>query len=211
MIESPPTGPGRSGIIPFSGRALPLPAGTWQQLVLARGSGRMAVQVELLGRVEAQRATGLLLVIAPSPLGNAAGEAARLAPCDVQNAIAHQTVSADQARDPLSHECWSLIPIDMEASGSPAKTDPALLRGLGRLRDMGVAVPGHMVALSYQRSDPTGWLSVLLLVPDRSADQPAASRKLLNWVRRFAPLLHKGFDDTLSASELAPGLARDPE
>ncbi len=206
-IELPPLGPGRSGIIPFAGRQLPLPQGTWQELVLAKSGTSMAVQVALLGRIDGQRLTGLVLAAAPGPLGNAAGAAAGLGPCDVRDAIAHQIVPADMNRDPLSHECWSLVALDLAAATSPAKTDEVLRRGFGRLQEMGVAVPGHMLALDYVRSDPTGWLTVLLLVP---GEQPAASRRMQGWVRRFAPLLHKGFDGSLEAGELTPAVAHDP-
>jgi hypothetical protein len=207
-IELPPLGTGRSGIIPFAGRAVPLPAGTWQELVLAKNGTSMAVQVALLGRIDGQRLTGLVLAAAPGPLGNAAGAAADLGPCDARDAIAHQIVPADMNRDPLSHECWVLVPVDMVAATSPAKTDAVLRRGLARLQEMGVAVPEHMLGLDYVRSDPTGWLTVLLLLP---GEQPGTGRRMQVWVRRFAPLLHKGFDGTLGAAELTPALAHDPE
>jgi len=206
--ELPPLGPGRSGIIPFAGRQLPLPLGVWQELVLAKSGSSQATQVVLLGRLDGPRLTGLMLVAAPGPLGNAAGAAAGLGPCDTRDAIAHQTVPADMNRDPLSHECWVLVPLDMGAATSPAKTDPVLRRGFGRLQEMGVAAPGHMLGLDYVRSDPTGWMTVLLLLP---GEQPGASRRIQGWVRRFAPLLHKGFDGTLVAAELTPAVVHDPE
>jgi len=206
--ELPPLGPGRSGIIPFAGRQLPLPLGVWQELVLAKSGSSQATQVVLLGRLDGPRLTGLMLVAAPGPLGNAAGAAAGLGPCDTRDSIAHQTVPADMNRDPLSHECWVLVPLDMGAATSPAKTDPVLRRGFGRLQEMGVAAPGHMLGLDYVRSDPTGWMTVLLLLP---GEQPAASRRIQGWVRRFAPLLHKGFDGTLVAAELTPAVVHDPE
>jgi hypothetical protein len=210
MIESPPAGAGRSGIIPFSGRQVPLPAGTWQLLVLARGSGPMAVQLELFGRVEAGRLTGLVLAAAPGPLSNAAGAAAALGSCNVHDAILHQAVPPDH-NDPLSHECWSLLPLDMDAPASPAKTDEMLRRGLARLHEMGTAVPDRMLALNYIRSDPTGWLTALLLLPDPGLEQPSARHKLEVWVRRFTPLLHKGFDGTLAPSDMTQAVSHDPD
>jgi hypothetical protein len=209
VIESPPPGPGRSGIMPFSGRQVPLPAGTWQLLVLARGGGPLAMQVELLGRTDADRLTGLLFAAAPGPLGNAAGAAPDIARCTMRDAILHQTVPPDDS-DPLSHECWNLLSVGMDADGPLAKTNEVLKRGLGRLHDMGIAVPDHMFALNDIRADPTGWLTVMLLLPDHGGEQQAASRKLQGWVRRFAPLLHKGFDGKLEPSDLKPSLSRDP-
>jgi hypothetical protein len=207
-IELPPLGTGRSGIIPFAGRQLPLPAGAWQELVLAKSGAGMAVQAVLLGRIDGQRLTGLMMATAPGPFGNAAGEVAGLGPCDSRGSIAHQIVPADMDRDPLSRECWVLVPLDTGAADSPAKTNDVLSRGLGRLQAMGVAVPGLMLGMDYVRSDPTGWMTVLVLLPD---SQPSASRRVQAWVRRFAPLLHKGFDGGLKADDVTPGAVRDPE
>jgi hypothetical protein len=210
LILSPRPGAGRSGIIPFSGRQVPLPAGSWQLLVLARGAGPMAVQVELLGRVDGSRLTGLVFAAAPGPLSNAAGAAPDIATCTMRDAILHQTAPYDES-DPLSRECWNLLPFDMDAEGTFAKTDEVMRRGLGRLHEMGVVVPGHMVALNYIRTDPTGWLTVMVFLQDHGADQQAASRKLQAWVRRFAPVLHKGYEGKLEFSEMTPSVSRDPD
>ncbi|HET9019550.1 MAG TPA: hypothetical protein VFN46_08190, partial [Acetobacteraceae bacterium] len=58
--------------------------------------------------------------------------------------------------------------------------------------------------------DERGWLTTLLLLPDRNADRTAAGRPLQAWIRRYAGVLHKGFDAMLTPADLTPSVVRDP-
>ena len=205
QLDLPPPGPGRSGVIPFSGHRLPLPAGSWQDLVLAQGSGAMAVQVELLTRTDDQTLTGLELAAAPSPLSTADKGYSNGSACYAPNTIAHQNIPVPDA-SPLSHECWTLSAVTMTGEDAAIKKDEVLQRGLDRLRDVGVSVPAHMLLLSYLRSDDTGWFTVVLLLPDHGE---TARRKMETWVRKFAPYFHKGYENALAPNDLAQ-MARDP-
>jgi hypothetical protein len=205
QLAFPLPGPGRSGVIPFSGHRLPLPAGSWQDLVLAKWSGTNAVQVELLSRVENQRLTGLELAAAPSPLNHSGDGFSSLAPCYASNTIAHESFPVLDT-DPLAHECWTLSAVDMAAADEPLKKEEVLQRGLEILQETGVAVPPHMLMLSYLRSDETGWFTVVLLLPERGE---ASRRKIEAWARKFAPSFHKGYENSLVSADLAQ-MPRDP-
>ena len=205
QTELLPPGHDRSGVIPFSGHRLPLPAGTWQNIVLAQDGGAASVQVVLLARVEDQRLTGLELAAAPSPLSGSVAAPGALSPCYAPNAVVHQNSQVEGA-NPLAHECWGLSSSGMGSDAALVKDDTVLQHGLDRLQKMGVTMPGHMIVLNYLRSDETGWCQVLLMLPDRHDE---SNRKLQAWARRFVPLLHKGYESTLTAADLA-AIGRDP-
>ena len=205
----PPLGVDRTGIIPFAGRLLPLPRGNWQELVLGRSGGDVPGQAMLLARIERGHLTGLLLAAAPTPVAGAAAPVSGAAACFTPDAIAHQIITTNAARDPTARECWTL------ASYDPAKPDEMMRGGFDRLDHMGIPVPEHLLALRYLRGDATGWLTVLVLLPETLPETGAgtveASRRLEAWMRRFAPMLHKGFENTLTAHDLTPAIARDPD
>jgi hypothetical protein len=201
----PPLGVDRSGIIPFSGRLLPLPRGTWQELVLGRSGGEVPGQALLLARIERGHLTGLLLAAAPAPVADTAAPVAGSAACFTPDALAHQIITTNAARDPTARECWTLAGYD------PSKPDEMMRGGFDRLGRMGIPVPDHLLALRYFRGDATGWLTVLVLLPERGAGPAEAAQRLETWMRRFAPVLHKGFEGTLTARDYPPAVARDPD
>ncbi len=205
VFEMPPADATRSGIIPFSGHKLPLPAGSWQELTLVKASGATAAQVELLARIENQHLTGLEMAASPSPLSNTTDGFAGRGACNSTNAILQETIPVP-GDNPLSRECWALFETEMNGDNARIKTDEVLRRGLDRLQHMGVQVPDHMMVLSYLRSDETGWMTAFLFLPGRHADP---GHHLITWVRRFAPLLHKGYLSTLTPADLTP-VAHDP-
>jgi hypothetical protein len=205
VFEMPPPDATRSGVIPFSGHKLPLPAGTWQEITLLKDGGPSAAQVVLLARVEDHHLTGLEMAASPGPLSNSVEGFAGNGPCAATNAIVQQTIPVP-GNNPLARECWALFEIGMNGEDARLRTDQVMHRGLDKLQSMGVQVPDHMMVLSYLRSDETGWMTTFLFLPGRHADP---SHRLINWVRRFAPLLHKGYESSLTPGDLAP-VARDP-
>ena len=204
-LEMPGDEATRSGVIPFSGHKLPLPAGTWQELALAQASGASATQVSLLARIEDQHLTGLEMAAAPSPLSNSIGGFDGTGPCSATNTIVQETIPVPGA-NPLARECWALSETAMTGDNAEIRKDELLKRGLDRLTHMGIQVPDHMMVLSYLRTDETGWMTTFLLLPGRRADP---NHRLINWVKRFAPLLHKGYDSSLTPAELA-AIGHDP-
>jgi hypothetical protein len=204
-LELPGAQATRSGIIPFSGHKLPLPAGSWQELALAQASGASATQVELLARIDGQHLTGLEMAAAPSPLSNSIGGFDGNGPCNATNTIAQESLPVPGA-NPLARECWALSEVEMTGDTAGIRKDELIHRGLDRLQKMGVQVPDHMMVLSYLRTDETGWMTVFLFLPGRHADP---SHRLIAWVRRFTPLLHKGWESSLTPADLAP-VAHDP-
>ncbi len=204
-LELPGDEATRSGVIPFSGHKLPLPAGTWQELALAQASGASAVQVSLLARIENEHLTGLEMAAAPSPLSNSIGGFNGAGPCNATNAIVQETIPVPGA-NPLARECWALSETAMTGDNAGIRKAEILHRGLDRLAHMGVQVPDHMMVLSYLRTDETGWMTTFLFLPGRRADP---NHRLINWVKKFAPLLHKGYESTLTSAELA-AVGHDP-
>jgi hypothetical protein len=79
-----------------------------------------------------------------------------------------------------------------------------LRRSLARVEEIGGHVPDHMLTMVYLRTDQTGWMTTVLLLPDSRDVSAAASRRIQDWVRRYASALHQGYDGR------APSVPRDP-
>jgi hypothetical protein len=202
-------GADRSGVIPFAGRQLALPAGTWKELIIVRVGGTVPGQQVVLARVENGRLTGLIQADAPSAASNAPGVLGNPEICDATNAIVREVAPAAAGQNPMVHECWVLLDTNATSHANRQKIDDVLSRALNRLDEAGAKVPDHMLTLVYIRSDQTGWLRAVLLLPDRAGGTTAAGHRMQNWVRRFAAALHQGFDGRLAADGSAPA-GRDP-
>jgi hypothetical protein len=202
-LETPPPGPGRSGIIPFAGRFLPLPEGSWQDLVLARFADANGLQVSVLGRIDGTRLTGLMFGAAPTPVGGAPAPITLFEPCYAPGIIVRETVPAQPEQALLVHECWTLAVADLAGSASQ-KTGELLQPAFRRLAQLGVSVPDRMLALRYTRSASDGWMMALLLLPDPKMENAAVSRRVQAWAKRYAVQFRKGFDRTLTPAEVAP-------
>ncbi len=207
-IAQLPLGVGRQGVVPFAGRRLPLPVGSWQALVLIRDKGEAAVQLILLARIQGDRLTGLIQAAAPDALSHAAGLIGKLGQCPDAGIIAGETPPAPSAQAPFAHECWTLSGVRM-ATGASAQ-DTLIQRGLDRLKQLGIAMPDHMLALHYLRSSETGWMVTTMYLQDRRGPDQPVDRRVVAWCRKFATLLHQGFDGSLPEGALTQSSARDP-
>lgn len=206
VLHLPPPGAGRQGIIPYGGRLLPLPAGVWHELALARAGDDDLKQVALLDRIEDNHLTGLILLVAPGPLSGAVGPVELPSACADPGRLVGHILPTLPGQSPLTHECWAITPVDMQAAATNSRNE-MLKRGLARLGEFHVAVPDHMLAVSFVRSDDTGWQIVTIMLPDR---HPTPHR-LEDWAARFAIPIHKGFDRSLTAADLPPAVAKDPD
>ena len=209
-LEVPHSATDRSGVIPFAGRQVPLPAGTWKDLVLVRLGGIVPGQEEVLARIENGQLTGLLMADAPSPASGAAGPLATPAACYIDNTIMREIAPETPGQNPMAHECWILVDSDITAAASRAKVDDITRRALNRVDETGAHVPDHMLMMVYMRSSETGWLRVLLLLPATSDVTAASSHRIQNWVRRFAVEFHQGYDGKIPASGIPQAVAKDP-
>ena len=206
ILHVPPQdGPGRQGIIHFAGRLVPLPAGAWQELVVARGGGAEMQQAALFDRVVDNHLTGLMLVAAPGVMSGATGSVGVPLPCADPDRLAGAITPQQPGQSPLAHECWAISPVDMQAAAAHSRDD-LLQPGLARLGEMHVAVPDRMLATTFLRSNDGGWQLATVLVPDRGGP----IRKQQDWAARFQVPMHKGFDGTLVAADLPPAVTRDP-
>jgi hypothetical protein len=202
--------PDRSGVIAFAGRQIPLPAGAWKDLIVARIGGVIPGQQEILIRQDNGQLTGLIRAEAPSPTSGAAGPLANPAFCSEPNAILRDTTAEKSGDSPMAHECWILAESSLTDPTKRAALDGVMSRALTELDTLGIKTPEHMLAVIYFRSDQTGWLSAVLLLPDRHDISAAASRRIQAWVRRFAAAFHQGFDGKLAPGDLPASIARDP-
>ena len=209
-VEVPHASTDRSGIIPFAGRQVPLPAGVWKDLLIARLGGTVPGQMQVLARIENGQLTGLLQADGPSPASGAAGPLALPAACHADNAIAHEIAPEAASQSPMAHECWVLLDSDITAPANHAKNDDITRRALGRAEELGAKIPDHMLLLLYIRSSETGWLRTLLLLPANKDVTTAANRRIAAWCRRFAAELHAGYDSKLGAAGGRAALPRDP-
>ena len=110
----------------------------------------------------------------------------------------------------MVHECWLLLDSNMTSAAKRDGLDDAMKNALNRVEQLGAKVPDHMLMLLYVRSDQTGWLDTLLLLPDSRDTTASASRRIQSWIRRYAAALHQGYDSRLSPSGLPAAAARDP-
>lgn len=205
VSDMPAVGAGREGIIPFAGRQLPLPTGSWHEMAVARDENAK-VQLSLLNRIEGGRLTGLILVSAPQPQIGAVGSVDLPAPCFDPDAIDHHITPPVAGKSPFSHECWSLTVIDMRAATASKDPGNLVARDLGRLGDLGIGVSASMLRLTYARSGATGWRIANIFLPG-GVD---TARSVALWAARFQGAMHKGYDRTLTAADLPPSVARDP-
>jgi hypothetical protein len=194
ILHVPPPGAERTGNIPFAGHLLPLPAGHWQTLVLARTSKPVSAQVEVFGRIETGALTGLLLALGSDPVANQPSPFNEPQFCDEANSIDFFVAPEPFGQDTRIHECWRLAtfnPLDMAERG---RLDGVLGRALARLEQMGVKFPDRLLLLHTLRSEPTGFLSTLVFLPDTRGTGAAGARRWSAWVRRYATALQEGFD-----------------
>lgn len=200
----------RTGLIPFAGRQIPLPAGVWKDLVLVRIGGVIPSQREILARMENGQLTGLLQAEGPGPASGAAGLLVRPEICSAQNTMLQVSAPESPDQNPMVHECWLLLDSNMTSAAKRDGLDDAMKNALNRVEQLGAKVPDHMLMLLYVRSDQTGWLDTLLLLPDSRDTTASASRRIQSWIRRYAAALHQGYDSRLSPSGLPAAAARDP-
>ncbi|MCQ8241596.1 hypothetical protein [Rhizosaccharibacter radicis] len=218
-VGSPPLGEGRSGPIPFAGRMLPLPPGSWQELVLARSNDAPPLQLSVLDRVAEGRLTGLMLVEATAPMTDL-GIVEQPTACVSPEIVARRITAGDTASDPFTHECWaltaaslaptSLAPTSLAGDTSRARQNPLIDRALRRLAANNVAVPDTMMALQFVRTDAHGAMDVTIFLPARGPVTRAATRPEQEWADRYLALLRKGFAGTLAGADMKEIGRRDP-
>lgn len=200
LVDLPPLRDGRSGVIPFAGRQLPLPAGKWVEVALARDHESPPVQAIVLGRIQSGAMTGMILVTGTPPVVPNAQAPPRFSPCDgTGQAIAGQ-------------DCWNTGQLITTQLRRPENAELLLKKSLDRLDSLGIILPARLTAGSYVRMNDSGGLTLKLLFaePATGAAIISANRRMEAWMRRWVPLLHRGFDGTLKPADVTAQLAHDP-
>lgn len=210
MIHLPPIGVGRQGIIPVAGHLLPLPVGVWHELALAHVGGPEPTQITVLDRIDGSHLVGLIVSVGPTPQSASTGPVGLPSPCVEPARIAGHITPAAPGDSPLTHQCWSLLTVDMKQASSDKNGSELMQRGMGRLGELNIAVPDHMLVLTYFNSDDAGWLMTSIYLPDHPGLLPAGLHGIQDWAQRFSVPIHKGFTRTLTQADLTPALIRDP-
>ncbi len=190
-VAFPPPGAERSGVVAFAGRTLPLPAGRWQTLVLARGGKPVSGQIEVFGRVDAGEMTGLLIVAAPDPVTHPMSPFDVTQTCDEPDTIANFVAPEPFGQGPVVHECWRLSSLRGFDLAERGRSDPILDRALLRLKETDVRLPDQLLLLNYLRSDESGFFTALLFLPDRHA---GARQAMVGWAKRYVSALREAYD-----------------
>jgi hypothetical protein len=204
ILHVPALGPPRAGNIPFAGHLLPLPAGNWQTLVLARASTPVPAQIEVFARIAAGSLTGLLLALGSDPVADQPSPFNEPQFCEEANTIDFFVAPEPFGQDTRIHECWRLAtfnPLDMTERG---RLDGVLGRALLRLEQMGVKFPDRLLLLHTLRSDPTSFLSTLVFLPDTRGSGAAGGRRWAAWARRYAAALHEGYGGAPAGRPVEP-------
>ena len=209
-IDFPPLAETRTFITPFAGRQVPLPAGKWSELALLRNGGPLAEQVVVLGRIQSNRLTGMIVVGGTPAVQPAAAAAMPQPGCrDIMGLGQHDLSPANTANNALQ-ECWVTRRLATAALIDPAGQDPLESKAFARLGSQGIEVPAHLLTSRYFRHDQRGALLVTILLPDPATNDAVLMRRADAWMQRWVPLLHHGFDGTLKQADITAALARDP-
>jgi len=205
-VNLPPLNTPRTQLMAFAGRQVPLPVGRWTELALLRSGGPLALQGAVFARMQDGQLSGLLMVVSTPPVETADMRTQPSNGCaDPTGAPMHQL--AGNGADPAVQECWLTRALGAGGLDKLSGRDPLLKRALGRLRDIDVGLPGSVVLANYVRTDDAGGLDVRLYLP---GDGSTAQHRVELWMRRWVPLLHRGFSAGLQPQDMRAGLARDP-
>ncbi len=200
-VAVPPPGAAREGLVAYAGHQLPLPPGRWRELAIERDESARPEQVMLLAQTAGTRLAGMLVALAPDPLSRPTGLLRPPQACTAPGTIAAEAAPPAANGDFYLHECWTL---GIQAMKAGPLADPSMRPAFDRLAELGVEVPGRMLAMHYIRSTDTGWFEELLYLPIQPDTPARPDRALLAWARRGAALLHRGYDGALPAGTTAP-------
>ncbi len=204
-IFMPPITGTRQTLIPFAGRQVPLPLGSWTEITLLQAVGPVAGQGVVLARLQSGRMTGMIIVLGTAPTQTIVPIPQGV--CVDPTGLTVNVLASPSGSDLATNECWSLRRMTTSTLVDPR--NPLENRSFERLGKLGIEVPKHALASIYDRHDDHGGLSVTILLPDPNQSDSLVHR-VDAWTRRWVPLLHRGFDGTLAATDVTPTLARDP-
>lgn len=205
LIQLPPPDIVRSGLVAFAGRQVPLPAGRWTELAMARLGGPLTLQASVYGRVQDRRLTGLLILLGTPPVETVDLRTQRSTACANPIGLAVHELPAGNG-DPAVQECWWSRRLDADDLRRTETHDRLLKDALVRLHQIDVDVPDQLVLADYVRTDDGGGLDVRLYLPGGAAQ----ARRTEQWTQRWVPLLHRGFSGDLKAQDVRQTLGRDP-
>ena len=205
-ITLPPLGEPRQTMIPFAGRQLPLPQGKWTEVALLSAAGTFPQQGLVLARLVSGRMTGLIIVRGTPPTGR--DDQVEPGACVDATGRPMHVLAPPKADGQAAMECWFTRSIAASKLMDPA--NPLESHVLTRLGGLDIAVPAHLLVSLYYRHVDGATFSVATMLPDPS-ESAALMRQVETWMRRWVPLLHRGFDAALEPSDIKPKLAHDPE
>ncbi len=182
-----------SGTLPFAGRILPLPSGEWHELVSGRSEHDTELDFMVLGRVEHGALTGA--IVASASVFPADGPIKPHLPFGCFDT--RSTVAVPPA-DSGPHDCWFARTTSLSHLARRADE---------RLTKLGITVGPSLVATTWSRVEGGDFEEVTIAVP---ATSHATVRTRSAWMQKWRGLLRRGYDGTLTASDVPPRAARDP-
>ena len=191
--DYPPFAATFAGTLHFAGRILPLPAGTWHELLAEREEHGTELDLMVLGRIEHGALTGA--IIANASVIPADGPIQPHLPFGCFDA---RSAVAVPPSDGGPHDCWFTRTADLAHLERRASE---------RLAKMSITVAPTLVATTWSRVEGGDAEIVTIAVP---ATARSTVRSQSAWMRLWRPLLRRGFDGKLVASDITPAASHDP-
>lgn len=186
---TPDFGTAVSRVAHVAGRSVPLPAGAWHPLVVFRDEHATEVDIEAFARVSGHHLTGLIFVSANVLPVDPPLRPSLPAGCFDSRSAFTGLPNADGQQ---SDDCWF-------ATGVPIEPGVTVFR---RLQELAIDVPPALVGGIWTGIDQTDFERVTLAVPGDGTD---ALRARAAFMRRWRPLLRRGFAGTLRPAEVPAG------
>ncbi|GBQ26370.1 hypothetical protein HLH34_04030 [Gluconacetobacter azotocaptans] len=226
QVAAPPITSDLSGAIPFAGRILPLPAGTWHPVLTTQSGPHGELLSNVLVRAEGGVVTGVIIA-------RGSTQSLPLSTVDAMNNGCHDDrnyLSRVITTDPKVMECWFTGHVQIE--GQPLSDSIDIQTAFNRLHVLGFPIPYVMLVATWDYAEiaadhganienvtillsparkgtmtlpapPDKWMKQLL------PQNPGAERfvhQANDWMEGWTAMLRRGFHGTLSAD--APELAR---
>ncbi|WP_323989211.1 hypothetical protein [Nguyenibacter sp. L1] len=226
QVAAPPITSDMSGAIPFAGRLLPLPAGTWHPVLTTQSGPHGELISNVLVRAEGGIVTGVVI---------ARGSTQSLSPSTVEamNNGCHDDrnyLSKLVTTDPKVMECW--FTAHVQIAGQPLSDSVDIQTAFNRLHVLGFPIPYVMLVATWNYAELAADHGAnienvtILLSPARKGtmtlpappDQwmkqslpqnPGAARfvhEADDWMNGWTTMLRRGFHGDLVSG--APDLAR---
>jgi hypothetical protein len=147
QVAAPPITSDLSGAIPFAGRILPLPAGTWHPVLTTQSGPHGELLSNVLVRAEGGIVTGVIIA-------RGSTQSLPLSAVDSMNNGCHDDrnyLSKLVTTDPKIMECWFTSHVEIE--GQPLSDSVDIMTAFNRLHVMGFPIPYVMLVATWNYAE----------------------------------------------------------